>query len=180
MLTTELTGDIKLLEHDNAILTCDCEFAFLHAYHGTRVITDRLPFRKRNRRLIGVIDGPLIQSFSVRISLRARVKTKSVSVPVKCFHSKKSHTQSVTSNSRALLGIVQKKRMPRVISVVLQCNAGHNVLNELIKKLTYQARCKQLRWPSGKSVRLSSCRLGFDSYPSQTNDFKIIIHSFTA
>ena len=29
----------------------------------------------------------------------------------------------------------------------------------------------QLRWPSGKSVRLGSCRLGFDSESGQTNDF---------
>ena len=39
---------------------------------------------------------------------------------------------------------------------------------------------KQLRWPSGKSVRFGSCRLGFDSKSGQTNDFKIGIHSFPA
>ena len=32
----------------------------------------------------------------------------------------------------------------------------------------------------GKSVRLESCRLGFDSESGQTNDFKIGIHSFPA
>ena len=37
-----------------------------------------------------------------------------------------------------------------------------------------------LRWPSGKSVRLWSCRLRFDSESGQTNDFKIGIHSFSA
>ena len=39
---------------------------------------------------------------------------------------------------------------------------------------------KQLRWSSGKSVCLWSCRLEFDSESSQTNDFKIGIHSFPA
>ena len=39
---------------------------------------------------------------------------------------------------------------------------------------------QQLRWPSGKSVRLWSSRLGFDSESGQTNDFKIGIHSFPA
>ena len=33
---------------------------------------------------------------------------------------------------------------------------------------------------NGKSVRLGSCRLGFDSESGQTNDFKIGIHSFPA
>ena len=32
--------------------------------------------------------------------------------------------------------------------------------------------------PSGKSVRLGSCRLGIDSESGQTNDLKIGIHSF--
>ena len=40
--------------------------------------------------------------------------------------------------------------------------------------------CLQLRWPSGKSVRAGSCRLGFDSKSGQTNDFKIDIQSFPA
>ena len=31
----------------------------------------------------------------------------------------------------------------------------------------------QLRWPSGKSVDLWSCKLEFDSESGQTNDFKI-------
>ena len=39
---------------------------------------------------------------------------------------------------------------------------------------------RQPRWPSGKSVRLGSCRFGFDSESGQTNDFKIVIHSFPA
>ena len=40
---------------------------------------------------------------------------------------------------------------------------------------------KQLKWPSGKSGRLGSSRLGFDSeLMGQTNDFKIGIHSFHA
>ena len=38
----------------------------------------------------------------------------------------------------------------------------------------------QLRWPSGESVRLGSCRLGFGSESGQTNDFKIGIYSFLA
>ena len=37
-----------------------------------------------------------------------------------------------------------------------------------------------LKWPSGKSVRLGSCRLGFDSESGQTIDFKIGNHRFTA
>ena len=43
-------------------------------------------------------------------------------------------------------------------------------------------RCAwQLRWPIGKSVRLIwSCRLWYDFKSSQTNDFKIGIHSFPA
>ena len=45
---------------------------------------------------------------------------------------------------------------------------------------TLACKFEQLRWPSGKSVRLGSCRLGFDSESSQTNDFKIGIHSFPA
>ena len=32
---------------------------------------------------------------------------------------------------------------------------------------------KQLRWPSGKSVRLLNCRLGFDFESGQANDFGI-------
>ena len=36
---------------------------------------------------------------------------------------------------------------------------------------------EQLRWPSGKIVRLESCKLGFDSKSGQTNGFKIV---FTA
>ena len=40
--------------------------------------------------------------------------------------------------------------------------------------------CYQLRWPSGKSVRLGSGRLWFDSESGQTNDFKIGIPSFPA
>ena len=36
------------------------------------------------------------------------------------------------------------------------------------------------RWQSGKSVRLGSCRLGFDSESGQINDFKIGIHRFLA
>ena len=36
------------------------------------------------------------------------------------------------------------------------------------------------RWPSGKSIRLGSSELGFDSKSGQTNDFKIGIHSFPA
>ena len=37
-----------------------------------------------------------------------------------------------------------------------------------------------LTWPSGKSVYLKSCRLGFVSESGQINDFKIGIHSFLA
>ena len=36
------------------------------------------------------------------------------------------------------------------------------------------------RWPSGKSVCLWSCKLGFDFKSSQTYDFQIGIHSFPA
>ena len=39
---------------------------------------------------------------------------------------------------------------------------------------------KQLGWPSGTSVRLGSCRLGFDSESCQTNDFTIGIPSYPA
>ena len=42
------------------------------------------------------------------------------------------------------------------------------------------ATLRQLRWPSGKSGCLRSCRLGFDSKSGQTNDFKIGIDSFYA
>ena len=38
----------------------------------------------------------------------------------------------------------------------------------------------ELKWPSGKSVRLRSCRLEFDSESGQVNDFKIGIHSLPA
>ena len=38
-------------------------------------------------------------------------------------------------------------------------------------------RLTTLRWPSGKSVCLWSCRLDFDSESGQTNDFKIGIAS---
>ena len=38
----------------------------------------------------------------------------------------------------------------------------------------------RLRWPSSKSVRLASCRLGFNSKPGQTNDFKMGIYSLPA
>ena len=41
-------------------------------------------------------------------------------------------------------------------------------------------KVRQLRWPSGESVRLESCRLGFDSESGQTDDFKVGIHSFPA
>ena len=37
-----------------------------------------------------------------------------------------------------------------------------------------------LRWPSGESVYLKSCRVGFVSESGQINDFKIGIHSFFA
>ena len=46
--------------------------------------------------------------------------------------------------------------------------------------LDYISALLPLRWPSGKSVCLESCRLGFDSESGQTNDFKIDIHSFPA
>ena len=39
----------------------------------------------------------------------------------------------------------------------------------------HQARY-ELRWPSGKIVRLGSCRLGFNSKAGQINDFKIGVH----
>ena len=39
---------------------------------------------------------------------------------------------------------------------------------------------KQLKWSNGKSVRLGSCTLGFDSESGQTNNYKIGIHSFPA
>ena len=35
-------------------------------------------------------------------------------------------------------------------------------------------------WPNGKSVRLGSCRLKFDSESGQTDDFKIGARSFPA
>ena len=38
----------------------------------------------------------------------------------------------------------------------------------------------QFRKPSGKSIRLWSCRLGFDPESSKSNDFKIDVHSFPA
>ena len=42
-------------------------------------------------------------------------------------------------------------------------------------------KTSQLRWPSGESVRLGSCRLKFDfELVRQTNDFKIGIQSFPA
>ena len=41
-----------------------------------------------------------------------------------------------------------------------------------------EAADKQLTWPSGKSVRLGSSRVGFDSESGQTNE--IGIHSFSA
>ena len=39
---------------------------------------------------------------------------------------------------------------------------------------------KQLKWSSGKSVHLRSCRRRFDFESGQTNDLKIGIHSFPA
>ena len=39
---------------------------------------------------------------------------------------------------------------------------------------------KQLRWLSGKSGRLGSYRLGFDSKWDQTNHYTIGMHSFPA
>ena len=65
----------------------------------------------------------------------------------------------------------------------------HQILNRIrlskIMLLIYElCFCKLLlylsviRWPSGESVRLGSCRLGFDSESGQTNDFRIGIHSF--
>ena len=41
-------------------------------------------------------------------------------------------------------------------------------------------KIEQLRWQSGKNVRLWSCRLRFDSDSGQTNDFKIAIQNFPA
>ena len=43
-------------------------------------------------------------------------------------------------------------------------------LNRMIRDSSLALQ--QLRWPSGKSVRLRSCRLGFDSESGQTIDFK--------
>ena len=54
---------------------------------------------------------------------------------------------------------------------------GNVSLNKIELLIKYRW---QLRWPSGKSVCLGSCTLGFDSKPGQTNDFKINIHSFPA
>ena len=38
----------------------------------------------------------------------------------------------------------------------------------------------EMEWPNGKSVRIWSCRLGFDPELGQTNDNKIGIRSFPA
>ena len=60
----------------------------------------------------------------------------------------------------------------------------HNVrpawLNKLIKMEPTFITSWKLRWRRAKSVRLWSCRLGFDSESGQTNHFKIGIHSFPA
>ena len=53
--------------------------------------------------------------------------------------------------------------------------------NFFIKEGAYcRVPSKQRRWPSDKSVRLGSCRLGFDSKSGLTNDYKIGIYSFPA
>ena len=75
----------------------------------------------------------------------------------------------------------------------------NNALNNEspMSRVTMRTRCKksysclvntypittnstQLRWPSGKSVRLWNCKLGFDSESDQTDNFKIAIYSFLA
>ena len=61
-----------------------------------------------------------------------------------------------------------------------------SVIIRIVKVLCYHynisviIRIEQLRRPSGKSVRLGNCRLGFDSELGQTNDLKVGIHSFPA
>ena len=47
-------------------------------------------------------------------------------------------------------------------------------------RIWFAAWFKQLRWLSGKSVRLWSSKHGFDSESGQTNDFEIGIYSFPA
>ena len=53
-------------------------------------------------------------------------------------------------------------------------------ISDLEIGLTASVSTAQLRWPSGKSARLWSCRLEFDSKFGQTNDFKVGVHSFPA
>ena len=48
------------------------------------------------------------------------------------------------------------------------------------KLATHYVSNIELRWPSGESVRLGSCRFEFDSESGQTDDFKIGIFSFLA
>ena len=64
--------------------------------------------------------------------------------------------------------------------IVLHVNARIMSKNlDCIREIIQHMPTIQLRWPSGKSVRIGSCRLRFDSASSQTNDFKIGIHSLT-
>ena len=69
--------------------------------------------------------------------------------------------------------------MPLIVSFhssfQIFCRLAGNCINLYARRMV-----DKLRWPSGKSVRLGSCRLEFDSELGQTNDFKIGIHSFPA
>ena len=60
-------------------------------------------------------------------------------------------------------------------------NAANKTINDYsICIIVHVISYEQLKWPSGKSVRLGSCRLGFNSKSGHTNDVKIGIHSFPA
>ena len=60
----------------------------------------------------------------------------------------------------------------QMVSFINVLSLHHWLKHNLVKD-------KQLRWPSGKSVCLWSCRLGFGSKSDQTNDFQMGI-LFTA
>ena len=58
------------------------------------------------------------------------------------------------------------------------CHSGNAAYILSCKFSTYEPW--QLRWPSGESVHLGNCRLGFDSESIQTNDLNNGIPSFPA
>ena len=92
------------------------------------------------------------------------------------------------SNTRWILFVLPTH--PVAIFLHFFCNKMRKIFNEIIKwRPQFWADrwfvwisfwFQHLGWPSGKSVRLGSCRLGFDSKSRQTIDFKIGIHSFPA